>query len=222
MEKEVKQYYNELAKQYDADRFGNSYGNYIHKQEAVWMKRWLQKEGDGLSMGCGTGRFMEFASHGVDISESMLAEAQRKFPNKAFTRSDAGNTPLPDGEFNQIFALHVFMHLSQEQIKAIINEAHRLLKPGGTFVFDFPSQGRRRLVNHQQSGWHGATALTVNGLQKQMSEDWTLEGVGAVAFFPIHRIPRSLRPLMRPIDNLFCHSPFKKMASYTLVRFVKR
>ena len=88
----VKRYYEEIASKYDEDRFANSYGRYIHAQESRIMHQWLSKKGQTLSMACGTGRFMEYASHGIDISGNMIEEAISKYPDKDFFIGPQQNT----------------------------------------------------------------------------------------------------------------------------------
>ena len=43
MKQEITAYYNDLAKDYDEDRFANTYGAYINKQEQEFLKSILTK-----------------------------------------------------------------------------------------------------------------------------------------------------------------------------------
>ena len=107
-----------------------NYGKFIHKQELAFIASCQVSANDtSLSLGCGTGRFMEFCTHGYDISNKMIDEARLKFPNKIFTVGCASNTPYLDHSFDNIICLHVIMHLSQTDTNNLINEALRLLKP---------------------------------------------------------------------------------------------
>ena len=69
---EVKDYYNKIANDYDDSRFNNTYGRYIDSQERALISTVLKSQKLVLNLGCGTGRFMEYCSHGSDFSEEML------------------------------------------------------------------------------------------------------------------------------------------------------
>jgi ubiquinone/menaquinone biosynthesis C-methylase UbiE len=74
VKEEITKYYNDLAKDYDVERFSNSYGAYIHQQENEILKKYLsEKEIEfNLDLACGTGRFLKYADYGVDISQEMV------------------------------------------------------------------------------------------------------------------------------------------------------
>ena len=84
MNGEIKKYYNDLASSYDSNRFNNSYGKYIDSQERLFLDAFLPKIPSEkiLDLGCGTGRFLDFAKYGVDVSPNMIAIAKSKFPEK--------------------------------------------------------------------------------------------------------------------------------------------
>lgn len=72
---EIKTYYDQIATEYDKDRFANSYGSFIDVQERTILKQYLEGVENIVDIACGTGRFMEFCATGLDISEAMLAVA---------------------------------------------------------------------------------------------------------------------------------------------------
>lgn len=76
MNTHITTYYNQLAQKYDSDRFGNAYGRFLHAQERALLTRWLAsvKAGAILDLGCGTGRFLDLATHGLDASTGMLEQ----------------------------------------------------------------------------------------------------------------------------------------------------
>ena len=219
----IQNYYDQLASEYDEDRFNNSYGQYLHSQERQILQRRLGpiSKKNILDMGCGTGRFLDFAKNGIDFSKGMLAQAQAKYPDHELTVGDISKMPFPENSFEAIFSLHVFMHLKIETIEKAINEAHRVLKPGGILIFDFPSKARRNLINYKKEGWHGNTALEVNTVNKLTEGKFKMQGYEGVLFFPIHRFPKSTRPFFRKLDSLLCRSFLKKWASYHFI-FLKK
>ena len=223
-EKSIQQYYDDLAPEYDSDRFANSYGKYLHAQETQIMQQWLKgiSQKEILDMGCGTGRFLEFAQHGVDISEGMLTQAKTKFPKKVLQIASIIKTPFADNTFQAVFSLHVFFHLEKEVIQQTIQEAHRILKPSGILIFDFPSKARREMINYQKEGWHGNTTLGLEEIQQYIDGKFILEKHQGVMMFPVHRIPKTLRNSFRFIDTILCQSFLKKWASYNFVCLRKK
>ena len=219
----IKSYYNQLAPEYDTDRFDNTYGQYLHFQERQILIARLGRipKKNILDMGCGTGRFLEFAENGVDFSEGMLASAREKFPNHRLTTSDISAMPFENNSFKAIYSLHVFMHLDLDTIQKTLVEAHRILQKDGILIFDFPSLPRRRLVNYQKEGWHGNTALEIQAIKNMTKDLFDFEGYEGVLFFPIHRLPKKLRSFFRKIDSWLCRSFLKKWASYHFV-FLKK
>ena len=222
--KSIQQYYDDLAPEYDADRFANSYGKYLHAQETQIMHKWLSGifPKEILDMGCGTGRFLKYAQYGVDISEGMLAEAKSKFPDKELKLASITNTPFTENTFQAIFSLHVFFHLEKEVIQQTIQEAYRILKPNGILIFDFPSKARREMINYQKEGWHGNTALSIDEIQQYIDGLFILEKSQGGMMLPVHRIPKSMRTSMRFVDTVLCNSFLKKWASYNFVFLRKK
>ena len=221
---EVTAYYDALAAAYDQDRFGNSYGRYLHRQEARIIGPLLEPlQGQPvLSLGCGTGRFMEWATHGLDSSPQMVAAARAKFPDRTFAVGDAAETPFQAGTFAAIYCLHVFMHLPEAKARAILAEAHRLLRPGGRLIFDVPSAPRRRLTRYRARGWHGATAYDTATLGQMAAGQWRQEARSGLKLLPVHRLPVRLRPILTGLDSLLGHRLLRRYASYWLLSWQKR
>lgn len=73
----VQDYYDQLASNYDQNRFANSYGQYIDRMERQILTTWLTDTpaAQVIDMGCGTGRLLDFALTGVDASTEMLKVA---------------------------------------------------------------------------------------------------------------------------------------------------
>jgi len=90
----VKTYSNKTAKEHDISRFENTYGDFIDRQERAYLKKNLSKQGSILYLGCGTGRFMEYSTIGLDFSDEMLAVAKENFPNKKYITQPAHLTSM--------------------------------------------------------------------------------------------------------------------------------
>lgn len=222
MNEEVIAYYNNLAPNYDQDRFENSYGKFIHNQELEFLKRHTILKGNNLNLGCGTGRFMEFCSHGFDISKNMISEAKRKFPNKEFNSGNAIYTAYDSNSFDTIICLHVIMHLNKEESNKIIREALRILKPGGHLIIDHPSYKRRRLFNYTAPNWHAANEYSSKMIKNILCNEIKDIKTSGILFSPIHRFPSRLRTLIYKVDQIINKSFFKEYSSYLIHSITKK
>jgi ubiquinone/menaquinone biosynthesis C-methylase UbiE len=94
-----------------------------------------------LDLGTGTGqgafaiarRFPESSVVGVDLAESMVAEAERKTPPElrdrvSFERGDASSLSYPDGSFDLV---------AHANMIPFFDELDRVLAPGGHVLFSF-------------------------------------------------------------------------------------
>lgn len=223
-QQEITDYYSQLSHQYDETRFGNSYGQYLHRQEKAMLLDLVSIwQAPILSLGCGSGRMMELASHGVDISAAMIQVAKGKYPDKAFAVCPAATTTYPSKFFEGAFCLHVLMHLPSDSIAAILAEANRIIKPDGWLVVDFPSRLRRKWGRQKEAGWHGNSSFTLQAFaQLAGQQGWRIQQYRGLLLLPIHRFPAGLRSLLYPIDAWLCRTPLKKYASYYLIKLQKQ
>lgn len=93
--------------------------------------------------GCGVGMYLHHLSPdfspavGLDIEFERLQEAQALEPN--VTNGVGEQLPFPAGAFDLILSHEVLEHVQDDQ--AAINEAVRVLKPGGRLVLFCPNRG---------------------------------------------------------------------------------
>lgn len=222
-DQKVQSYYDSIAADYDRSRFSNTYGRYIDEQERQILRRWLPSVPGSLilDLACGTGRFLDLATTGLDASANMLEISSRKHPNTTLIQASACQTPLASNSYDAIFSLHFFMHLSQAKIASVLEECHRILRPGGMLIFDIPSALRRKLVRYQAEDWHGATALSIPEIRQATSGKWQLQASTGVMIFPIHRIPPAYRERVRSLDDFLCQTWLKAIASYVFIQLIK-
>ncbi|WP_137938156.1 class I SAM-dependent methyltransferase [Chitinivorax sp. B] len=201
----IRKYYDQLAKEYDADRFGNSYGRFIDQAERHILQRWLpaKRTAPIVDLACGTGRLMDFADIGIDLSGNMLGEAQHKWPTRPLIQATAPQLPLPNDSAQAMFAFHLLMHLDRTVFTRILDEAHRVLKPGGRLIIDFPSALRRgkRARETPAGAWHGSTSYSLKDIH-HLAKGFRVAHATGLLWLPIHRIPHSMRPAMAPLDRL--------------------
>jgi SAM-dependent methyltransferase len=170
-----------------------------------------------VELACGTGRFLDFAGTGVDLSPAMLEVAREKWPGRKLVLADAADTGLPSGGFDAAICFHLLMHLDQAACRAVLAEAARLVRPGGSFVFDIPSLPRRRLSKRPASGWHGDTSASIGEVRRWAGDAWRLKRWRGVVALPIHRLPTRLRAPLAGVDALAGRTPLGRWSSYYVV-----
>ncbi|WP_196887444.1 class I SAM-dependent methyltransferase [Aureivirga sp. CE67] len=218
MKKEIVQYYDKLASEYDEDRFSNTYGKYIHQQERKVLEKYLDKNNieNNLDIACGTGRILDFSATGMDISQEMVKVSKEKYPEKNIIQGDAETIPFEENSFKNITSFHLFMHLDLETTKSILTEVHRVLEKDGLFIFDIPSEKRRKLTNYKSENWHGGNQITLKTIEKIITDNWEVKAFHGIAFFPIHRIPISFRSKFVKFDSFLCNSTWKEYSSHLI------
>lgn len=218
----IHQYYDHLAKTYDENRFENSYGQYIDQQERYFLNSFFRNKNysNVLDLGCGTGRLLNFATHGTDFSNEMLNISRKKFPQKQLKIGEISSIPFGE-KFDCIFCFHVIMHQTREETKNFLSECYKKLDKNGILIFDYPVQSRRTAASPQED-WHANNSFKTDEILSLIAEDWkTVESRG-ILFFPIHRIPEILRKIFLPLDLLICKTFLKKWASYQIIVLKKQ
>lgn len=217
MKSSILEYYNNLAKLYDENRFGNSYGKYIDKQERFFLTSFFKnkKYSTVLDLGCGTGRLLNFATHGTDFSDEMLNAAKEKYPEKKIAKGEISKVPF-DIYFDCIFCFHVIMHQNKEDTKVFLDECHQKVKENGILIFDYPTQARRKTISDQES-WHANNHFTTSEMSEFLENKWEINQLSGILFSPIHRLPKRLRKYFLPLDIFLCKTFLKKWASYHII-----
>ena len=102
-----------------------------------------------LDAGCGTGNYIAaLRGHvgriiGLDGNAGMLSEAKKKFIENDRVELSQGQLPelpFPDASFNGVTCNQVVHHFDPagdySQLRALIRECRRVLKPGGALIFN--------------------------------------------------------------------------------------
>lgn len=104
---------------------------------------------DVLDLGCGEGYCArELAERGarsilgVELSEQMVqlarAEESQLGQGLQFRQGDIAALLEADASFDLVLGVFVYNYLTLEQMRASFAEVHRVLRPGGHFVFSVP------------------------------------------------------------------------------------
>ena len=223
-ENTVVDYYDTIADEYDDSRFNNSYGQFIDYEERRILDKLIKLPPNGkcLEMACGTGRLTGYATHALDASAPMMKHAEERHPHVSFRQASAAETGFDDNMFDTIFSFHLMMHLEPSLIQDIIIEAHRILKPGGCFIFDIPSKKRRQLIHHKHQSWHGGTDLTKDEVLKMTSQHFDMCSTHGIMMLPVHKMPIKLRKPLRRFDFAIANGPLKQYSSYIVYELIKK
>lgn len=224
MNLEIKEYYDTLAQTYDTNRFENSYGKFIDAQERIFLSSRLKNCNSSkiLDLGCGTGRLLNFANYGVDVSRNMIEIAKSKFPDKEILEGSVTSIPFVNNSLDCIFCFHVIMHLDKETTKKFLLEAHEKLSNNGRLIFDFPSKKRRKLLNFKSENWHGANNFSLEEIHQLTKTNWNIKTKRGILFLPIQRFPSFLRQFMLKMDTFLCKTFLKEYASYIVIELEKK
>lgn len=105
----------------------------------------------------------------------MLEEAKKKYPDATFLHESATKIPLDDNSVDVAVSRGVLIsHLPQGEYKNFLNEVHRILRPGGLFIFDF-------LNNLETADFHLSSEKTVF-TKESISEELKKCGFGDLVF----------------------------------------
>ncbi len=129
--------YDGLAAEYDA--FVDANSSYYRVAGQALSRLVGHGQGRCLDLGCGSGYFLRVVLPlgwdvvGVDESEDQLRVARARFPNVEFVQSDARTLPFPSESFDAAFS--TFTHTDLDDFAGAMEEAWRVLKHGGLFVY---------------------------------------------------------------------------------------
>lgn len=115
-------------------------------EHAVLREAGLRPDSKVVDVGCGSGRLaVQLARHeamgylGTDVVPAMLDYARQRAgrPDFRFIHVDRIAIPAPDESADIVAFFSVLTHLLHEESYLYLQEAHRVLRPGGKAVFSF-------------------------------------------------------------------------------------
>jgi ubiquinone/menaquinone biosynthesis C-methylase UbiE len=167
---EVEAIYDRIGRAQDAQAFYEQ-----PALEALLRHGAFEEAASVFEIGCGTGRFAhriltrhlsETATYrAVDLSATMTAIARERlqpFGDRAVVRKTDGRLPVdrPDASTDRVVSTYVLDLLSDAGIRTVLDEAHRLLRPGGRLCLAGLTTGETALSHLTTRIWE-----TVHRLQ---------------------------------------------------------
>lgn len=227
---QVVDYFEQIAPEYDSSRFGGEYGRFVDAEERRILQSWLSQipTEEVLDAGCGTGRFLDFADHGLDPSARMLEIARSKHPEKhlyhgTFSQVDS-SLGFPES-FRAIISMHVLMHFTAEQTEEFFSWCAEHLKPGGLLIIGVLSKKRRRLRQglgrYRPQGWHGSAPLSTGDVRRLAEGRFQLTGVRGLHLCPNKRWASALRPVLTPLERAMSATALADYYRFLLLRLEK-
>jgi SAM-dependent methyltransferase len=174
------------------------------------MRPYLARLPDGarlLDGGCGLGEWTVYLTRqghptlGLDISRKTVEALQKMHPDQDFTAGDIRATGLPDASFDGYFSWGTFEHFA-EGLGPCLDEARRVLKPGGYLFISVPFDNLRHALRAAADRRRQAAPttqplrfyqwrLTRGELRQQLA----LHGFEVLDLRPIHKRSGVLRTL---------------------------
>jgi ubiquinone/menaquinone biosynthesis C-methylase UbiE len=98
-----------------------------------------------LEVGCSSGFMLKRMQQqfpgailiGADVVQAPLKKLSQTLKNIPLMRFDMQRCPLPDNSVDALVMLNVLEHIEDD--RAVISQAHRILKPGGVLVIEVPA-----------------------------------------------------------------------------------
>lgn len=127
-----------LVGQYFTGLMGRSLLRYVGRRVRI---------GTAVDVGCGRGHLMQFLMrcgtevYGVDQSPVSVEKVNAQFAGmEHFKGATVGTHVLPDAVADTVFMVEVVEHLDEAALSDALDEARRLLKPGGHLVLTTPNE----------------------------------------------------------------------------------
>lgn len=128
-----------------------------------------------LDAGCGLGRWVKWLNDhghdacGVDVSADALRIAKHHLPDLELAVADVRALPFPDGCFDAVLSMGVLEHF-EEGPQEGLEEARRVLRPGGLLFLSLPYEGLMRRFVHRPHQAIVRTLRRLRGVKEEFDE----------------------------------------------------
>ncbi|MHB1646866.1 MAG: class I SAM-dependent methyltransferase [bacterium] len=105
----------------------------------------IYKRDKVFDIGCGRGEWLElmseigFEAYGCDIDEGMLEDCYERGLSASKQEAVSFLKSLPDESHALISAFHVIEHIPFDDLRTLVLESLRILKPGGLLILETPN-----------------------------------------------------------------------------------
>lgn len=141
-----------------------------------------------LDLGCAAGAITHFLSGfgcrvtGIDNEALAIQSASSLFPELEFVQADVSELPFEDGSFDKAVAADLVEHLDDRTFARMLEEARRVLVPGGTLTIYTPNP--KHLIERLKAR---DFILAQNPTHIGLRDAETLEGFVARAGYDVER-----------------------------------
>jgi O-antigen chain-terminating methyltransferase len=100
---------------------------------------------NAIDVGCGRGEWLELLGEwgidaaGVDLDHGMLEACRQRGLQARHADAIAALREIPDGSIALVSAFHVVEHMPFEDVRTLLREALRALRPGGLLILETPN-----------------------------------------------------------------------------------
>lgn len=107
--------------------------------------RSLYEQINVIDLGCGRGEWLEllrdcgFDGHGVDLDDGMLAACRERGLSVITNDAISALRELPDESQAIVSGFHIAEHLPFSNLRSLVQEALRVLKPAGLLILETPN-----------------------------------------------------------------------------------
>jgi len=128
----------------ELDRGKEQRGNLQANLDFLARTNLLQPGDRILEIGCGIGTVVAelagqgYDAMGTDISQVAIEYGRAKYGNIRLEVRPAEELPYADGTFDIVLSFDLFEHIAR--IDRHVGEVHRVLKPGGHYLFETPNK----------------------------------------------------------------------------------
>ena len=193
----------DVVEAYERQRFGGASGERVNQREIDLTLDMLPATGRVLDLACGTGRTAEAiigrgqAAFGLDYSPAMVERAKGAGVPAAV--GDAFSTPFADGTFDAVVSLRFAFHY--RELAPLLHELRRIVRSGGTVVFDTYSWSPRAALPLGRGAWGGRVQLHSRG---EVAREAARAGLTIIRMEPCFLFsPYLYRLAPLPIERMF-------------------